>query len=87
VSYRFDRDLAKTVQTDRSGRIIIPKEIRDDIGIEEGDLIRIEKRNDEILLKPLHLKKNPVEAVVEMTLPVSTWEIMEGEIEKGAVEE
>ncbi|MBS7649771.1 AbrB/MazE/SpoVT family DNA-binding domain-containing protein [Candidatus Bathyarchaeota archaeon] len=38
---------------DKSGCVTIPKEVRYEPGIGERDLIRIERRNDDILLKRL----------------------------------
>ena len=38
---------------DKLGRIVIPKEIRDANGIEEGDLLRIEISGNGILLAPI----------------------------------
>jgi len=79
--------MARTVEMDKSGRIIIPKEIRDELGVGEGDVFKLERKDDEILLKPIRLKKNPAEAISEMTLPISSWERVEKEIERGAIEE
>jgi AbrB family looped-hinge helix DNA binding protein len=38
---------------DRFGRIVIPKEIREGLGIEAGSVLRVEEREDEIRLTPL----------------------------------
>lgn len=38
---------------DKFGRIIIPKKIRDDFNLRPGSPILIEKRKEEILLKPI----------------------------------
>jgi len=42
---------------DRFGRIVIPKEIREDLGIEAGSVLRVEERGDEVRLTPL--RDNP----------------------------
>jgi len=38
---------------DRFGRIIIPKEVRDDMGLEAGAVLQIEKKGEKIVLHPL----------------------------------
>ncbi len=38
---------------DRFGRIIIPKEVRDDMGLETGAVLQIEKKGERIVLQPL----------------------------------
>lgn len=35
---------------DRFGRIVIPKRVRDDLGLRAGSVLRIEERGDELLL-------------------------------------
>lgn len=46
---------------DKFGRIVIPKELRDALGLRPGSSFQIEERNQEICLKPVegtpHLKK------------------------------
>ena len=37
---------------DELGRILLPKEIRDDFGLRPGAVLRIEEREGEILLRP-----------------------------------
>ena len=38
---------------DRFGRIVIPKKIRNDFNLKPGDQIRIEEREQDIILKPV----------------------------------
>lgn len=38
---------------DRFGRVVIPKEIRDALGLKPGELLKIEQTDDEVVLKPL----------------------------------
>lgn len=42
----------KEVALDRFGRVVIPKQIRDDLGIEPGALLRVEEGPEQILLTP-----------------------------------
>jgi AbrB family looped-hinge helix DNA binding protein len=39
---------------DRFGRIIIPKDVRDDMGLEAGAILQIEKEGERIVLQPVH---------------------------------
>ena len=43
---------------DRFGRIVIPKQIRDDFNLEPGTQIRIEEQEDAIILKPTRGEPN-----------------------------
>ncbi len=38
---------------DRFGRIIIPKDVRDDMGLEAGAVLQIEKKGEKIILQPV----------------------------------
>ncbi len=38
---------------DKFGRVVIPKEIRDGLGLKPGEVLQIEKSDDEVVLKPL----------------------------------
>jgi AbrB family looped-hinge helix DNA binding protein len=38
---------------DRFGRVVIPKSVRKDIGLEPGAVLRVEKEDGKILLEPL----------------------------------
>jgi AbrB family looped-hinge helix DNA binding protein len=38
---------------DRFGRIVIPKRVRDDLGLSPGSVLRLEGRDDEIVLTPV----------------------------------
>ena len=40
------------IKVDRFGRVVIPKEVRDGLGLEPGSVLRVEEREDEILLTP-----------------------------------
>jgi AbrB family looped-hinge helix DNA binding protein len=41
------------ITVDRFGRVVIPKEVREDLGLQPGSVLRVEEREDEILLTPL----------------------------------
>lgn len=38
---------------DRFGRIVIPKDVRDDMGLEVGAILQIEKEGEKIVLQPI----------------------------------
>ena len=38
---------------DKFGRIVLPKQVRDDLGLKVGEVLQVEEREDEIILKPL----------------------------------
>ncbi len=38
---------------DRFGRIVIPKDLRDDMGLEAGAVLQIEKEGEKIVLQPV----------------------------------
>lgn len=38
---------------DKFGRVVIPKEIRDNLGLKPGEILKVEKSDDEVILKPL----------------------------------
>ena len=38
---------------DKFGRVVIPKKIRDHLGLKNGEILQVEALNNEILLKPI----------------------------------
>lgn len=46
----------KTMKTtlDRFGRVVIPKEVREDLGLKPGVVLQIEEIEQKILLKPVY---------------------------------
>ena len=46
---------------DRFGRIIIPKNVREDMGLEAGAVLQIEKQGEKIVLKPTQGEPQVVE--------------------------
>jgi AbrB family looped-hinge helix DNA binding protein len=38
---------------DKFGRIVIPKQVRDDLGLSPGSVLKLEERDEEIVLKPV----------------------------------
>ena len=46
---------------DRFGRVIIPKGVRDDMGLEAGAVLTIEKKGEKIVLQPVQGEPKIVE--------------------------
>jgi len=44
---------------DRFGRIVIPKQMRDDLGLSPGSVLKLEERDEGIILKPV-TEKSPL---------------------------
>jgi AbrB family looped-hinge helix DNA binding protein len=45
--------LAMETTLDRFGRIVLPKQVRDDLGLAPGAVLKVEEREEGILLKPV----------------------------------
>jgi AbrB family looped-hinge helix DNA binding protein len=46
---------------DRFGRIIIPKNVREDMGLEAGAVLQVEKQGEKIVLQPVQGEPHLVE--------------------------
>jgi AbrB family looped-hinge helix DNA binding protein len=42
------------IPIDKAGRVVLPKEIRDELSISAGDLLEVRVRGDEVSLRPKH---------------------------------
>jgi|tagenome__1003787_1003787.scaffolds.fasta_scaffold18634637_2 AbrB family looped-hinge helix DNA binding protein len=62
---------------DKFGRIVIPKQVRDDLGLSPGSVLKLEERDEEIVLKPV-AEKSPL--VLKDGILVFTGEV-EGDLE------
>jgi AbrB family looped-hinge helix DNA binding protein len=45
--------MASTISSDKTGRIVIPKPLRDKLGLEAGSDLQIECDGDQITLRPI----------------------------------
>ena len=43
-----------TVTIDKAGRVVIPKEVRDELRLEAGDTLALESEGERVILRPLH---------------------------------
>jgi len=62
---------------DRFGRIVIPKQVRDDLGLSPGSVLKLEERDEEIVLKPV-AERSPL--ILKDGILVFTGEV-EGDLE------
>ena len=44
-----------TVTIDKAGRVVIPKEIRDELRLEAGDTLTLESEGERVTLRPAHV--------------------------------
>ena len=42
---------------DQRGRVLIPEEIRESAGLDEGTIVKVEKHEDQIVIKPIRKSK------------------------------
>lgn len=45
-------DMAQTI-VDQRGRILIPEELREDAGLDEGTVVKVERQDEGIVIQPL----------------------------------
>ena len=46
--------MSVTVTLDKAGRVVIPKTLRDELRLEPGDALELEREGDRVTLRPLH---------------------------------
>jgi len=72
---------AQTITIDRLGRITLPKQILDALGVQPETEVVIELADKEVVIKPKQPFTPITERIATMNLPVADWEQMEREIE------
>lgn len=45
-----------TITIDRAGRVVIPKLVRDELGLDAGDLLQIDSNGESLTLRPVRTK-------------------------------
>jgi len=45
--------MAATVTVDKAGRVVVPKEIRDELRLEAGDTLALESEGERVTLRPV----------------------------------
>jgi AbrB family looped-hinge helix DNA binding protein len=76
----------QTARLDRSGRISLPKPVRDFLRLKPGSQVIIEMRGKEVMLRAEEGVTSITNRIAALALPVSDWEQMEREIEAGRLE-
>jgi AbrB family looped-hinge helix DNA binding protein len=65
-----------TITVDKSGRIVLPKSVRDELRLSAGDPLDLEIDNDQIILRPARPKRRLYKKkgiwVLETGTPLST---------------
>ncbi len=80
--------MIKIAKIDGFGRILIPKGLRESLGLREQSVVVLEEKEDYLLMRPAHGDPGDiVESISRMNLPVGDWEEMEEEIAKGRLDE
>jgi AbrB family looped-hinge helix DNA binding protein len=82
--------MSNTVEVGRSGRIVLPKEIREKYEINENSRLIIRQRQGEIILIPVKRYENPTEALsgsIKLDEPIDEpWEIIKRHLKKSEIE-
>lgn len=77
--------LAQTGTIDRNGRITLPQQILDALGVHTSQEMEVlvEMTEEGVIIKPKHLAHPITERIAAMALPVDDWGQMEQETELG----
>jgi AbrB family looped-hinge helix DNA binding protein len=76
----------QTTTIDQAGRITLPKQILDALGVHPEAEVVIELTETGVVIKPKHSTTPITERIAGMNLPVADWDQMEQEIEAGRLE-
>ena len=71
------------VSIDQAGRILLPKQILDALGVEPESEVILELNEKAVSIKAQHSATPITDRLAEMNLPVADWEQMENEIDVG----
>lgn len=71
------------LSVDKAGRVVLPKKIRERLGLVREGVLLMEMKGSEVVLKRSTIEKSPSMAISKLNLPIATWEQVEKEIEEG----
>ncbi len=77
---------AQTIPIDQGGRITLPQQILEALGVQPEAEVVIALTETGVVLKPKYAVTPITDRLAAMNLPVSDWERMEQEIEAGRME-
>jgi bifunctional DNA-binding transcriptional regulator/antitoxin component of YhaV-PrlF toxin-antitoxin module len=77
---------AQTITIDQAGRIALPRQILEALGVQPEAELVIELKDIGAVIKPQYPVAPITERIAAMNLPVDNWEVMEQEIEAGRLE-
>ncbi|MDZ7291941.1 MAG: hypothetical protein ONB44_17000 [candidate division KSB1 bacterium] len=77
---------AQTVTIDQAGRITLPRQILEALGIHSESEVVIELKDTGAVIKPKYSATPITQRIAAMNLPVADWAQMEQEIEAGRLE-
>jgi bifunctional DNA-binding transcriptional regulator/antitoxin component of YhaV-PrlF toxin-antitoxin module len=77
---------AQTITIDQAGRIALPRQILEALGVQPEAELVIELKDIGVVIKPKCPVAPITERIAAMNLPVSDWEVMEEEIEAGRLQ-
>lgn len=72
------------ISVDKSGRIVLPKDVRKRLGLDGEGILLIEVKESEVVLKRSEIEKSPSKAISKMNLPAGRWSQIEREIDQGS---
>jgi AbrB family looped-hinge helix DNA binding protein len=57
LSHLFSGNSMTQTIVDQRGRVLIPEEVREGAGLDEGTIVRVERRDEGIMIKPVRRGK------------------------------
>jgi len=72
------------VSVDKAGRMVLPKDVRERLGLTGKGVLAMEVKESEVVLKRSTTETSPSKAISGMNLPAGLWSRIEKEIEDGS---
>jgi AbrB family looped-hinge helix DNA binding protein len=72
------------VSVDKAGRVVLPKDVRERLGLIGKGVLAMEVKGSEVVLKRSKTESSPSKAIAGMSLPAGPWSRIEKEIEDGS---
>lgn len=76
--------LETIVSVDKAGRMVLPKDVRERLGLAGEGILMMEVKESEVVLRRSEIEKSPSKAISKMNLPTGRWSRIEKEIEEGS---